>query len=572
MLCLVNILVSFFLMSTSIMYADSSDLPTCPIWTYPSPPHNECVCGSSLQEAIICNSETLTVQLTVEFFCLMLFNSKGVTATLLGTCPYGSAGILPKNMTHVSEDPSLCSHFNRKGQLCGECAENYTLPAYSYYLGCVKCENYNNGWIKFIAAAFLPLTFFYIVVIIFRISVTSSTLNAFVMVNQISASPPLIRHIYSSNLVANPYHVSYLTQFFVQFFIVITASWNLDFFRSWYGYICIYPDLNYQQVLLLEYAIGVYPLFLILLTFFLVKLHDNFAIIVWFWRPFHRCLVVFRKQWNTQNYLVHALATFIVLSYVKILNTSFELLIPSQLYDTESNRVHKAYWYYDGRVDMTSKSYLPYLVLALFMLLFFNMFPLALLALYPFKCFQRLLDFCLSQECKLALQIYMDSFHGCYEDTAHDYRHFATLYLAVRFLNLLMSSVFNYNLYLPAAAFLFVFTLALVAKFQPYKCKRNNTVDIILLLAIISGYMSSAMYYAGGFMYPKWLNEITTSISALILLCYMVFLILSQVFPMVVKCFKKYKILLMSKIKASVVNVEDRALLEHGSANYNACS
>ena len=238
----------------------------------------------------------------------------------------------------------------------------------------------------------------------------------------------------------------------------------------------------------------------------------------------------------------------------------------------EGNRIHKAYWYYDGRVDMTSKSYLPYLVLALFMLLFFNMFPLALLALYPFKCFQRLLDFCLSQEYKLALQIYMDSFHGCYEDTAHDYRHFATLYLAVRFLNLLMSSVFNFNLYLPAAAFLFVFTLALEAKFQPYKCKRNNTVDIILLFAMISGYMSSSMYYAGGFMYPKWLNGITASISVLILHCYLVFLILAQVLPMVVKCFKKYKIFLMSKIKVSVVNVEDRALLDHGSANYNACS
>ena len=171
------------------MYADldSSDLPTCPIWTYPSPPHNECVRGSSLEDAIICNSETLTVQLTVRFFCLTitLLNSKGVTTPLLGTCPYGNVGILPKNVTHISEDPSLCSHFNRKGQLCGECAENYTLTAYSYYLGCVKCENYNNGWIKCVTAAFFPLTFFYIVMIIFRISATSSTLNAFVMVNQV---------------------------------------------------------------------------------------------------------------------------------------------------------------------------------------------------------------------------------------------------------------------------------------------------------------------------------------------------------------------------------------------------
>ena len=131
MLCLINTLVRFFLMSTSIMYAESSDLTTCPIWTYPSPPHNECVCGSSLEDAVICNSETLNVQLTVKFFCLMLFNNKGVTTTLLGTCPYSTKGMLPKNVTHVSEDPSLGSFYNRKGQLCGECAENYTLPAYS---------------------------------------------------------------------------------------------------------------------------------------------------------------------------------------------------------------------------------------------------------------------------------------------------------------------------------------------------------------------------------------------------------------------------------------------------------
>ena len=175
------------------------------------------------------------------------------------------------------------------------------------------------------------------------------------MVNQIASSPPVIRTVYSSNLVRDPYHVSYLAQFSVQLITAVVAIWNLDFFRSFYEYICIHPDLNYQQVLLLEYAIGIYPLFLILLTFILVKLHDNFAFVVWLWKPFHRCLAVFRRQWNIQSYLVHAFATFIVLSYVKILNTSFELLIPSQLYDMHKNRILKSYWHYDGRVDMTSK-------------------------------------------------------------------------------------------------------------------------------------------------------------------------------------------------------------------------
>ena len=210
---------------------------------------------------------------------------------------------------------------------------------------------------------------------------------------------------------------------------------------------------------------------------------------------------------------------------------------------------------------MTSKGYIPLLLLALFMLLFFNVFPLVLLALYPFKCFQRLLNFCLSQNCRLVLQIYMDSFHGCYEDTAHDYRHFATLYLSVRFLNLLLQSLLDYSLYLSSATVVFVFALTLVAKFQPYKNKRNNTIDIILLLTVIIAFISSSMHYAEEFMYPKLPNGIIVIISIFIILGYQVFLILACVFPKVIQCCKKCKTLLLTKIKLSEVNEEDRPLL-----------
>ena len=95
----------------------------------------------------------------------------------------------------------LCFHLHRTGPLCGECEDNYTLPAYSYYLGCVRCESYKNGWIKFIAAAFLPLTLFYMVAIAFRISATSPTLNAFVMANQVLAIPRVVHRLYSNNLM-----------------------------------------------------------------------------------------------------------------------------------------------------------------------------------------------------------------------------------------------------------------------------------------------------------------------------------------------------------------------------------
>ena len=169
--------------------------------------------------------------------------------------------------------------------------------------------------------------------------------------------------------MSDPYYVSYFTQFFVQLFTLIFAIWNLDFFWSWYGYICIYPDLKYRKYLCLSmllvsthYSLYYSPsslssYMIILPLLFGFGGHLNF----------HRCLAVFRRHWNIRSYLIHALATFIVLCYVKIFNTSFELLISSQLYDMalHSNQILEAYWYYDGREDMTSKGYLPFLVLAL---------------------------------------------------------------------------------------------------------------------------------------------------------------------------------------------------------------
>ena len=553
-------------------------LPTCPTWTYRSSTNNQCVCGIKLHRNIICDPSTLTTVVTERFICV--FFSRELHTTLAGTCPYGFSGVLPRNASEIDvpeESERFCSHLHRTGQLCGECEENYTLPVYSYYLGCVKCESYENGWVKFAAAAFLPLTLFYIIVITFRISATSPTLNTFIMVNQIIAVPAIIRELYTISLGTSSHQL-----YSSNFIIAVIAIWNLDFFRSFYGPICLHPDLNYQQVLLFEYAIGLYPLLLIIFTYLLIKLHDNFAIIVLLWKPVHRLLAVFRRQWKNQSYLVHALATFIVLSYVKILNTSFEFLIPSHVYNMKGQIVNKAYWYYNGSVDMTSRDYLPYLMVAIFMLLTFNILPLLLLALYPFKCVQRLLHNHLPLRCKVALQIYMDAFHGCYQDTTHDYRHFATLYMAVRFLNLLAISVFSIKLYAPAALTIFVFTLALIAKFQPYKCKKSNTADIVMLLAVVVLYTSTSMHVTDNRLFPNWLSRIVSGTAALTIYCYVLFLILLKlnIFVKVAQCFKKGKSFLNSsrfdKIKRGEfevnVTVEDQVLLNHDEADYNSCN
>ena len=557
--------------SMSISVAENSELPPCPTWMHrQNSQNNDCVCGRSMHEAVECYAGKHHIYV-MPYFCIILSD---LNTTYIGSCPYGTGGWLPPSRSELRGSGGLCDFYHRGGQLCGACEENYTLPVYSYYLGCVKCEDYEYGWLKFVAAAFVPLTAFYILVIIFQISGTLSSLNGFVLMSQIMVTPPIIRELYSHNQVNSLYHVGSLAQLCINTGIAIYTIWNLDFFRSFYKYICISPDLKYQHVLLLDYAVAVYPLFLIFITFICVKLHDNFSIVVWLWRPFHKCLVRFRRQWNIQSYLVNALATFIVLSYVKILNVSFQFLTSSSVFNIEGQVVNQGYWYYDGRIHMTSREYLPYLILALSMFLVFNILPLVLLTIYPFKYFQKCLNCFPCLKCKLALQFFMDTFHGCYKDDEHDYRHFAALYLAVRFFNLLLFSVIrNRNAYTSAATLLFAVALALVARFQPYKHKRSNTVDIVMLLTLITSYVLMSMKSAAGINYPKWVYGILFTVLCLIPPSYILLLALSRIVPHALQCFRKSKMFLLERvnwIKDDHEGVGGPALLTHDASGcYN---
>ena len=545
----------------------ASSMTDCPTWTYPSPSYNDCVCGDTFGGIIVCDSAQVAID--VSYYCM--FFSEEFNTTLIGSCPYGIRGKVSMNVSELKYRNGLCSYLHRKGELCGECEDNYTLPVYSYYLGCVKCEDYKYGWVKFIAAAFLPLTLFYFIVIVFRISATSPALNGYILVSQIVASTPTISLMYTQ-LIYDPFRRkswSTVTIFSTKLVFVLLSIWNLDFFRSFYEHLCLYPNITYQQVLILDYAVAVYPLLLILITYILVKLHDNFAIVVWLWRPFHKCLVLFRKQWNIRSYLINALTTFIVLSYVKILNVSFQLLTSSTVYNMNGTRLHKAYWYYDGRVDLASKEYIPYLILAVLMLVIFNIFPLVLLTLYPFKCFRNGLESLSCMQFKLTLKIFIDTVHGHYKDNM---RLFASLYLAVRFLNLLFLSVLRYSYYFKASILMFVTTLVLVARCQPYKCKKSNTIDTVMLFAVISFYVEeiySADSVTDEMLYPLWFNSIIGFILVMILLCYPVGLVLAKAFPVISRCVRTIR----SKLLKKCGSKEGESMLSgvDPQVGYNAC-
>ena len=101
-------------------------------------------------------------------------------------------------------------------------------------------------------------------------------------------------------------------------------------------------------MLALDYAIAIYPLLFVVFTYIVIELHDRGCrVLVWSWRPFHRWCVRFTRMMDIKSSVVKAFATFLLLSYVKLINTTADIFLPTKVYNSSGNFVG-LYVYYDA--------------------------------------------------------------------------------------------------------------------------------------------------------------------------------------------------------------------------------
>ena len=465
--------------NTGAILMDSGGV--CPNWMYPEDDNGSttCVCGSDLGRVITCDNKIHKV--TVVGCYSMTYSNDDNTTLIVGkslyTCPLGTYTV-PPNVSN------LCHPFYRDGQLCGKCIDGFAPPVYSYSPDCANCTEYSNNWVKYMAISFLPLTALFLLVVIFHITITSALLNVLVVVCQILSSP-----FVSYQIAVGLYNIPKPDKIGAQILFSLYGISNLDFFRFLFPLFCLHPNTTTLQTLALDYTIAVYPLFLIAVTYLLVEMHDhNCRILVWLWKPLHASFVGFRREWNIKGSLINAFATFLLLSYVKFLSTSFSLLIPVQVFTIHGKALNKLYLYFDGTVEYFGQEHLPFALLALVVLVVFNLFPLILLVLYPCQCFQRCLNY-YNIRCQV-LHTFMDVFHGCYKDGSNgtrDCRWFAALYLLLRIASLVIVITFPSTFVLCPLTLLFMIPVFLTAVFHPHKSPLYNFADIFLLLILISG-------------------------------------------------------------------------------------
>ena len=130
---------------------------------------------------------------------------------------------------------------------------------------------------------------------------------------------------------------------------------------------------------------AVYPLFLVCITYLLISLHDcNFKAVLIVCKPFKVCFSWFQKTHRAARTIIDAFVTFFVLSFVKIISVSFDLLYPVPLYAFNSSDVTYVL-FYDGSIAYFGRDHLPFAILAMLFLLIFVIIPVSFIHSAGFK-------------------------------------------------------------------------------------------------------------------------------------------------------------------------------------------
>ena len=515
--------------------SDNASVPECHYtWQFFNTSTKKCECGSDMHGAILCNDTTNDVRI-LGCHCMALNTNTGQFE--FGKCFIGCTGSfqalhgiynpVPKHPSRLNE--WMCKRLNMNGTMCGNCLPGYSRKVYSYDLSCHQCSSSRfQNIAKFLAASFGPLTLFYVLVVVFKISATSPKLSSYVIFSQWIAEPLNVRTVLSTiqehpsiNIVSG---------------ILISAYgvWNLDFFRTLYGPICL--DIPMLLTLALDYTAALYSLFLIVLTYLLIKLHSrNTKIIVCLWKHIERILTFFKENWSMQASMVDVFSTFFLLSYTKLLSVSFTLLIPTTLHDIHGHKIG-LFLYYDTSIRYFSREHLPYGITAIVVLFICVIIPTLFLALYPFKWFQSCLNCCRIRN--PAIHTFADCYLGWFKDGTQpgtrDHRFVVSMYLGLRiFMYIFYAFSLNMYLYAFGTVVLISFTI-IVSLIRPYKKQWAiyNVIDPALISMVALWYgtvicLNIAHERAFEFIY---FSATLSFIVALVPLVYMTFVVLRWLF------------------------------------------
>ena len=364
----------------------------CPLWHVEQ--KGKCMCISTLRKHIECNRDTL---LLYNNLCLTWNNQ---TDSLYASyCLYIPIdhGWCKTNRYEISTSltgPELnrwmCGRLNRQGAHCKQCISSYGPAALSDGVSCADCSKHKYWWILNLLLQVLCLTIMFVVITVLQIKGTASPWNIIITYSQLTVNA-LMYNVHLRSLIE-----CYVGKRVNTALITILGVSNLDFLRLVIPPLCISSSLKAINTLFFDYIIALYPILMTILVYALIELHDhNCKIVVILSLPlrkFYRCC---QGRWDPKQSILSTFATFLLLSYSKLLFVSCNFLFAVQSYNSTGNLVpDSTILLYDPNFPYFKPKHVPYIIIALSVITVFIFLPPLLLLLYPTRLFKRLLTCC----------------------------------------------------------------------------------------------------------------------------------------------------------------------------------
>ena len=379
------------------------------------------------------------------------------------------------NTSSISElDSAICGE-KRTGVLCGECRKEYSAFYHSGDLKCAHSSHCKLGWLFYLLSELLPVTVFFLVVVIWDIQLTTGAVQGFILYSQ----------LFDTLLMTGNGQLPLETETFTSWLALklLLNVFNLSFFTHDQLSFCLWRNASSLDMIAFKYVTVVFAFSLILLTIAAL----NFC-------RLDRCLKKIRIRGikrNISSSILHGLSGFLVICYSQCTKISLQILTPAVIYSTESIQVNTVA-FYAGSLKYFRGRHLLYAIPAIAFILTIVILPPILLLVYPlcYKVFSLLRI----QESKFTrilcriiplerLKPFFDSFQGCFKDEC---RYFSGLYFIYRLSTLVtFASLQNLSLYYIAVEIQFVLMLIAHAWNQPYTTAWHNKLDAILFAILI---------------------------------------------------------------------------------------
>jgi len=415
---------------------------------------------------------------------------------LTGYCPGGFCSSINAIYSHYEDlDEKICRPQSRTGILCGKCINGTSVYSTGYSPRCGKCGNLKHGKyfgiFQFFLYEILPLTIFFILLVLFNFSLTSGPLVGFIFYSQVLHSVAAYNNQFRLN-TENPIPV-----------VLFYSIWNLDFFELVLPPYCLVENWSTFDVFVFHYVSAVTPLVLIIIVVLVVNYGNLLCIPVhfirkkfghWIPRPKHLLLKNSQKRFllnlkykffNPDSKLTHGIVAVLVLSYAKFVSLSFILLGPAfSLYLNWPTNIPAEFQrdslrpFLDGTITYFGEVHRRYAIPSV-IIIFLSFMPPTILLARPFLLRFNRIETVLRRWLPLTkIDLFLNEFYHCYRPK---FRWYASMYFYYRILLFATSTFPLLSQQFALQQLLCVLFLVVHCIAQPYNKSLYNYIDGILL-------------------------------------------------------------------------------------------